>query len=75
MPNFIDLIMYRLARSSSEKEQAWQGLEEKWKSLSERHGRLEGLLKMYAEYEPCWKIYSGSLELKGFARNNTVLNY
>ena len=52
----------------SEKEQEWQGLEEKWKSLSERRGRLEGLLKMYAEYEPCWKIYSGGLELKGFAK-------
>jgi len=57
-----------LGRFLSEKEQEWQGLEEKWKSLSERHGQLEGLLKIYAEYEPCWKIYSRSLELKGFAK-------
>ena len=57
-----------LGQFLSEKEQEWQGLDEKWKSLSERHARLEGLLKMYAEYEPCWKVYSGSLELKGFAK-------
>ena len=57
-----------LGQFLSEKEQEWQGLEEKWRSLSERRGRLEGLLNMYAEYEPCWKIYSGSLELKGFAK-------
>lgn len=57
-----------LGQFLSEKGQEWQGLEEKWKSLSERRGRLEGLLKMYAEYEPCWKVYSRSLELKGFAK-------
>lgn len=57
-----------LGRFLSEKEQEWQGLEEKWKSLTEKRGRLESLLKMYAEYEPCWKIYRGSLELKGFAK-------
>ncbi len=57
-----------LGRFLSEKELEWQGLDEKWKSLSEKHTRLEGLLKMYAEYEPCWKVYSGSLELKGFAK-------
>ena len=52
----------------AEKEQEWQELDEKWKSLSGRLERLEGLLKMYAEYEPCWKIYSGSREKKGFAK-------
>ena len=57
-----------LAQFMAEKEQEWQELDKKWKALSDRLGRLEGLLKMYAEYEPCWKIYSESREMKGFAK-------
>lgn len=57
-----------LAQFMAEKEQEWQELDGKWKSLSDRLERLEGLLKMYAEYEPCWKIYSESREMKGFAK-------
>lgn len=57
-----------LAQFTAQKEQEWQELDEKWKALSDRLGRLEGLLKMYAEYEPCWKIYSESREMKGFAK-------
>ncbi len=57
-----------LAQFMAGKEQEWQELDEKWKSLSDRLERLEGLLKMYAEYEPCWKVYSESREMKGFAK-------
>lgn len=57
-----------LAQFTAGKEQEWQELDGKWKSLSDRLEWLEGLLKMYAEYEPCWKIYSESREMKGFAK-------
>lgn len=57
-----------LAQFTAGKEREWRELDEKWKSLSDRLGRLEELLKMYAEYEPCWKVYSESREKKGFAK-------
>lgn len=57
-----------LARYMEEKEQEWQGIEEKRESLMQKNKRLDGLLKAFAEFEPCWKVYCESGKLKGFAK-------
>ena len=57
-----------LAQYMQEKEQEWQGIEEKRESLMQKNKRLDGLLKAFAEFEPCWKAYCESGKLKGFAK-------
>lgn len=53
-----------LAQYMEEKEQEWQGIEEKRESMIQKNKRLDGLLKAFAEFEPCWKVYCESGKLK-----------